>query len=113
MLYLCTNIIIVKGGVQLLPNAMKDAPQIAADVYFKSGIGEALRAFSIGITFLVVARLNATPERSKVDLDIYIPLDVILGADGFADIDSVTVCGVIVEHLGGYCNLNYTGYFDL
>ena len=48
-----------------------------------------------------------------MDLDIYIPLDVILGADGFADIDSVTVCGVIVEHLGGYCNLNYTGYFDL
>ena len=40
----CTNIVIVKDGIQLLPNATKDAPHSAREVDFKGGRSESLKA---------------------------------------------------------------------
>ena len=74
MLYFCTNVMITKDWISLSPNAIKDAPHIVREVDLKGGIGEALKTVGIGITFGVVASLNATPERSNSTLDSVIPL---------------------------------------
>ena len=85
----------------MLPDAIKDAPHGAPEVGSKGGSSEALKTFGIGITCRVVASLNATPERSKADLESVKTSNVRLVSDGFADLDGVTVCEVIVKNLGG------------
>ena len=67
----------------------------------KGGSGEALRTVDIGLTFGVVASLNATPERGNAASESVISSDARLGSDGFSDLDGVTVCEVIVDHWGG------------
>ena len=91
----------MKGGVFLIPNTIKDVPHSACEVELKGGTGEAIRTVSIGVDSVVVASLDNTPEISKVALEIVIPTDIILGANGFTDLDGITVGEVIVENWGG------------
>ena len=101
MLYFRISIVIVKDGISLLPNAIKDTPYGAREVDLKGSSGEGIRAFGIGITFEVVVILNATPEISNAVSESVIPSDIRLDADSFAYLDGVTVYEVIVENWGG------------
>ena len=85
----------------MLPNEIKYAPHSAHEVEFKGVSGEALRLVGIGITFVLVVSLNATPEGSKAILESIIPSNVRLGNNGFTDLDGVTIYEVIVENYGG------------
>ena len=65
MMYFCTDVVMVKDGIMLLPNAIKDVPHSVSEVDLKGGSGEAVGPVGIRITFGVVSGLNATLERSK------------------------------------------------
>ena len=65
MMYFRTDTVIAKEGISLIPNAIKYAPHSAHGVDLKGHSGEDISMFDIGITFGVVANLNATPENSK------------------------------------------------
>ena len=65
MIYFCTDIMIMKDGIPLLPNTIKNTPHSAREVDLKGGSDEAIRTVNIGIKFGIVAILNTTPEIIK------------------------------------------------
>ena len=83
MLCFITDVVIWNYGILLLPNAIKDVPRIVHEVYLRGGSSVFLITFGIGITFGVVASLNATPESIKAASDSVIPSDVRLGTNVF------------------------------
>ena len=91
----------LKDVILLSKNSIKDTLHSVREVDLKGVISESLRATGIRITYGVVASLNETLYRSKADLESVIPSDVRFGADGFKNIDGITVCGVRVDHWGG------------
>ena len=65
MIYFCTDIMIMKDGIPLLPNTIKNTPHSEREVDLKGGSDESLRTVDIGIKFGIVVRLNTTPEIIK------------------------------------------------